>query len=72
MGKILTIAGGDLSEVVPLLQGHDCVIDEANGIFVAKLPTREQGFRILCHPASKLVREVTLANGTVELAVKRG
>lgn len=72
MGDIKTIAATDLTQALALLGDCDCVVDDANGVFMAKLPTRGEGFRILVHPAAKLEREVTLADGRVELVVRRG
>lgn len=66
------VAAADLSAVAKLLGAGDCLVDEANGIFLAKLPTREEGYRLMVHPASKIVHEQVFANGTVEIVVRRG
>jgi hypothetical protein len=67
----MKIGERDLSAALPLLSDADCVVDEKSGIFIAKLPTPAEGFRIVCHPAWKVERERVLFNGSRELKIRR-
>lgn len=62
---------GVLAAQVPAMAGYSCIVDVASGLYIAKLPTPEEGYRILCHPASKVISEKVFADGTVEIIVRR-
>lgn len=68
--KGLRFKEGDLAAVLPHLEGLDCVIDATAGVFIAKLPTQEEGYRIICHPGCRVVHEAKVGGGRVEIVVK--
>lgn len=68
--KGLRFKEGDLSAIMPHLAGVDFVIDATTGIFIGRLPTQEEGYRIICHPGCRVVHEAKIGGGKVEIVVK--
>ncbi len=61
----------DLSELLHHLRGVKCVIDPINGVFIARLPTEAEKYRLMLHHNFEVTNHNIFANGTENLTVKQ-